>query len=417
VLQRGKHSLKGAVLLALALVAGACTSTGNGQFGQGPPRPPQASTAPAVPPPVTPPVAQVELPRPLKAAWAHLFSDDLKTQAGLDRVLDDAASSGLNAVFVQVVRRHDAYYRSEVLPPTPDPALDPGFDVLAAAVAGGRARGLQVHAWFTVATAWHESYRGLNLPAGHVTREHGPGTADPWMTVSASGTQSREYFDIGLTELQDHVAGVVADIAGRYDVDGVHLDYVRYDGAQWGYHPRALERFRAETGHQGTPAASDPGWTAWKREQSRTIVERARGALAGARPGALLSAAVIAQQAGPSASPGGFSGTRAYADYAQDWAAWVSDGLVDLAVPMVYMREAVAEHAGWFRQWLAFASELDQGPGAVATGIGGWLNPVDASLVQARLALEHTAGVAVFSYQQDTSNARHGTLLRELATL
>ncbi len=177
----------------------------------------------------------------------------------MTRVLDDAASAGLNAVFVQVVRRHDAYYDSRALPPTPDPALAPGFDVLAAAVEGGHARGLQVHAWFTVATAWHESYRGVELPAGHVTGAHGPGTADPWMTVSRAGVQSGEYFDIGLPELHDHVAGVVADIASRYAVDGVHLDYVRYDGAQWGYHPRALQRFRAETGYQGVPAPSRAG--------------------------------------------------------------------------------------------------------------------------------------------------------------
>ena len=153
--------------------------------------------------------------------WVHLFDDALKSQAGVDRVLDDAASAGVNAVFVQVIRRHDAYYGSKVLPRTPDPALAPGFDVLAAAVDGGHARGMQIHAWITVATAWHESYRGLELPAGHVIGDHGPDGADPWMTVSRAGVQSREYFDIGLPELHHHVAGMVTDIAARSAVDGV----------------------------------------------------------------------------------------------------------------------------------------------------------------------------------------------------
>ena len=334
-------------------------------------------------------------------------------------MLDDAASAGLNAVFVQVVRRHDAYYDSRALPPTPDPARAPGFDVLAAAVDGGHARGLQVHAWFTVATAWHETYRDLELPAGHVTRDHGPGAADPWMTVSRTGVQSREYFDIGLPELHNHVAGIVADIASRYAVDGVHLDYVRYDGAQWGYHPRALQRFTAETGYQGVPASTDRVWADWRRAQSRAIVERARAALARARPGALLSAAVIAPGAGPSGAPGGFPGTRAFVDYAQDWAGWVADGLLDLAVPMMYDREAVAEQAQWYRQWLAFAADLDQRPAgaAVAVGVGGWLNPVAGGLTQAREALSRTAGVAVFSYQQDSSDAARGSFLRELGRL
>jgi len=362
---------------------------------------------------------RIQLPRPLKAMWVHLFDNALKSHAGVDRVLDDAASAGVNAVFVQVVRRHDAYYGSQVLPRTPDPALAPGFDVLAAAVDGGHARGMQIHAWITVATAWHESYKGLDLPAGHVIGDHGPNAADPWMTMSRAGVQSREYFDIGLPELHDHVAGMIRDIAVRSAVDGVHLDYVRYDGPQWGYHPRALQRFAAETGHQGAPAPGDRVWADWRRAQSRAIVERARAALAGARPQALLSAAVIAQGAGPGGAPGGFAGTTAYDDYAQDWAGWVSDGLLDLAVPMMYMRESVTEHAQWYRQWLAFAAELDERPGgaAVAVGVGGWLNPVAGGLAQAREALHRTAGVAVFSYQQDSSDGARGSFLSRLGKL
>ena len=349
----------------------------------------------------------------------HLFDQSLKTPAGVDRVLNDAAAAGLNAVFVQVVRRHDAYYDSKVLPRTPDPALAPGFDVLAAVVDGGHARGLQVHAWFTVATAWHDTYRDLELPAGHVTRAHGPGAADPWMTVSRAGVQSREYFDIGLPELHDHVAGIVADMASRYAIDGVHLDYVRYDGAQWGFHPRALQRFTTETGYQGVPAPGERVWADWRRAQSRAIVERSRAALLQSRPQALLSAAVIAQDVGPTGAPGGFAGTRAYVDYAQDWAGWVSGGLLDLAVPMVYVREHVPEQAQWYRQWLAFAAELDGAPNgaAVAVGVGGWLNTAVGGLAQAREALHRTAGVAVFSYQQDSNNAAHGSFLRELGGL
>lgn len=410
----------------MALLVGACAPGPDGSVGSAvpPTGPPVPTTvgggqvdSPVPEPPAGP--ARIQLPRPLKAVWVHLFDPTLKTPAGLTRVLDDAASAGLNAVFVQVVRRHDAYYDSRVLPRTPDPALAPGFDVLAAAVDGGHARGLQVHAWFTVATAWHETYRDLELPAGHVTGDHGPGTADPWMTVSRTGVQSREYFDIGLPEVHSHVAGVVGDIASRYAVDGVHLDYVRYDGAQWGYHPRALERFRAETGHQGVPAAGERTWSDWRRAQSRAIVERARASLAGARPQAVLSAAVIAQDVGPVGATGGFAGTRAFVDYAQDWAGWVSDGLLDLAVPMMYARETVPEQAQWYRQWLAFAAELDGRPAgaAVAVGVGGWLNTVGGGLAQAREALHRTAGVSAFSYQQDSSDAARGSFLRELGRL
>jgi uncharacterized lipoprotein YddW (UPF0748 family) len=150
----------------MALVALACTRGDAGRGGPGPATttlpvqttPGEVSPSTPAPAPPAPAPSRVQLPRPLKAVWVHLFDDTLKTPAGMTRVLDTAASAGLNTVFVQVVRRHDAYYDSGALPPTPDPALAPGFDVLAAAIDGGHARGLQVHAWFTVATAWHEVY-------------------------------------------------------------------------------------------------------------------------------------------------------------------------------------------------------------------------------------------------------------------
>ncbi len=412
---------------ALGLVAAACAGEGTGpDLARGtttttsPAAPP--TTAPDAeeppPPPVTepPPLPppRVRLPRPFTGVWVHLFDDSLKTPAGLEQVLDDAAAAGLDAVFVQVARRHDAYYTSQHLPPTSDPGLAPGFDVLAAAVEGGRARGLQIHAWFNVATAWHHTYANLELPPGHVTREHGPGSADPWMTVSHDGTQSREYFDIGLLELHDHVAAVVTDIA-RYEVDGVHLDYLRYDGAEWGYHPRALQRFAAETGFEGVPGPNDPTWSAWRRAQGRAIVARAQAALAAARPEALLSAAVIALGDGPAAT-GGFAGTRAYRDLQQDWAGWVAGGLIDLVVLMAYQREAVPAQAKAFRDWVAYAAELDgaHADAHVAVGVGAWLNAVPAGLAQAREALAHTAGAVLFSYQQDSADAPRGALLQAL---
>jgi uncharacterized lipoprotein YddW (UPF0748 family) len=99
------------------------------------------------------------------------------------------------------------------------------------------------------------------------------------MTMTRAGAQSREYFDIGLPELHDHVAGVVSDIASRYAVDGVHLDYVRYDGPPWGYHPRALQRFTAETGFEGVPAPGEEVWGDWRRAlaQARAALHRTAG--------------------------------------------------------------------------------------------------------------------------------------------
>jgi uncharacterized lipoprotein YddW (UPF0748 family) len=367
---------------------------------------------------VAPTTVTTEVPAPLvvepprSSVWVHLFDDTLKSPTGVEALLDEVAAAGIDAVIAQVARRHDAYYRSAYLPPTPDPTLTPGFDVLAALVEGAHARGIQVHAWFVVAPAFHRQYDGLTLPDAMAWVAHGPDSADSWMTVAHDGTRSRDYFDVGIEAVQDHAVSIVTDLATRYEIDGVHLDYVRYDGAHWGYHPAALHRFSLDTGRPDRPAPDDPQWAQWRRERTATLVERARDALAEARPGALLSAAVIAGGPGPSASPGGFAGTRAAERMFQGWPTWLDDGLVDFVLAMAYTREANAEQAGWFRQWVAFAGGLaDRHPGRVGVGVGAYLNEVVDALTQIRLVQDRVGSVGVYSYQQDSSASIRGTVL------
>ena len=47
-------------------------------------------------------------------------------------------------------------------------------------------------------------------------------------------------------EAAAHTEAVVADIARRYAVDGVHLDYVRYPSDQFDYSRFAIAAFRAD---------------------------------------------------------------------------------------------------------------------------------------------------------------------------
>ncbi len=44
---------------------------------------------------------------------------------------------------------------------------------------------------------------------------------------------------------QDHTAAVIGEIAAKYAVDGVHLDYVRFPNEDFDYSPAAMEQFKA----------------------------------------------------------------------------------------------------------------------------------------------------------------------------
>lgn len=371
------------------------------------PSPPAATPTPGPSTPDAAPTADPEL----RGVWVHLFDDTLKSPGSIDRMLDEVAGAGANTVIVEVVRRQDAYYDSEVLPRTTDPALPAGFDLLAHVVEGAKTRGLDVHAWIPLAPTYHHVYDDLPAPPGWVHAVHGADSAEPWVTRLADGTWT-DYLDLGVAAVRDHLEAVVTDLAARYDLDAVHLDYLRYPSADAGYNPYALGRYQQETGTDAIPTPDDPAFSAWRREQTRSLAARLTAAVAEASPGTAVSAAVIAQGPGPAAT-GGFAGSRAHREYYQDWPRWVQEGLLDVVMPMVYFDDA--EHGAWFQQWVALARQLAAGSDVVvAPGVAGYLNVVTAGEAQMEAAMADTDGAVVYSYQQSVVTGPRGGLLASL---
>ena len=343
----------------------------------------------------------------MRGAWVHLFDDALKTRAGIVEVVEELAAADATAVVAQVARRWDAYYTSELLPRTPDPRLEDGLDVLAVLLEEAHARNLEVHAWITVAPTWHHAYDDLPRPSGWLPPAHGVEAPEDqrWVTRTVDGEWS-DYLDPALPEVQEHAAAVSAEIAREYPVDGLHLDYVRYSSERHGYHPRALARYRDETGASGTPSPTDPGWSAWRRERTRELVASVADAVAAADRGVELSAAVIAWGEGPGGpSTADFEATRAHREALQDWPRWAQEGLVDALMPMVYFRDADEQQAAWFDQWTEFQTDLNaQTPTRIVPGVGGWLNAPEATLEQTTRSMGVGDGALVYSYQQPTSD-------------
>lgn len=357
----------------------------------------------------------------MRGVWIHLFDDTLKTRAGIDAMLDDAVRAGLNTVIVEVVRRHDAYHVSDVLPRAPDPELEADLDVLARTLDGAAARGLEVHAWAPLMPVHHAVYDDLDLPPDHVYRRHGPGSDDPWVTVDVDGQPNGEYLDPGVPAVREHVAAMMAEIAARYPVDAIHIDYPRYPGERYGYNPAALARFHEETGRSDRPSPTDGEWNAWRRAQTTALVEGIAHAVRDADPDVAISLASISLGAHPG-EVGGFDRTRAITEVMQPWPTWLADGLVDAIYPMHYFREGDDDQRSWYRGWLAFddavverCEEARDAPCTVAAGIGAWLNPLSDSLRQLELAIERTGGVVIYSYQQNTADEPHDGLLEAVA--
>ena len=372
---------------------------------------PETAAAPADPAP--------RIKTPVRAVWVHLFDDTLKSREGIEGLVDELVEAEATMVIAQVARRHDAYYSSGVLPATVDPSMEEGLDVLEVLVPLAHAHDIEVHAWVSMAPTWHAVYEDLPTPAGWLPAEHGREApeADRWVTRDVDGGWS-EYLDPALPQVRDHLARIAVELAMTTEVDGIHLDYVRYESAEHGYHPDALERFQSEFDVGKVPSPDDADFVAWRREQTREVVAHVDAALDLVPRPVALSAAVITWGPGPSGTESGsFDATRPATEALQDWPAWARDDLVDVLFPMNYFRAHVAEQAEWYEQWLDLESELATATDTlIVPGIAGWLNAPPATLAQVGAATDSTDGAALYSYQQPTDDDTRD-IWRELANL
>lgn len=349
-----------------------------------------------------------------RGLWVDAYREGFKSREQVDRLIEDARKANINTLIVQVRRRGDAFYLKSIEPRTEDPDLTPGFDPLAYLIERARAQQprIEVQAWIIVTTIWGSQTKAPADPR-HVYNQHGPDAVggDDWLTRREDGaTWSRGYFvDPGHPDAAKHTTDVALKIVREYDVDGLHLDYIRYperaDGLSWGYNETSIARFNAQHNRTGRPTGNDPLWNQWRRDQVTALVRSIyQGALA-IKPQVKISAALIPWGDGPRTNAD-WQKTSAYTSVFQDWRSWLEEGILDQAMPMTYFRDATGNQAAWFDNWVTWARDHAYGR-QVIPAVALYMNePVD-SLSQIRRALasasaatdsDRVAGIALYSY-------------------
>lgn len=379
------------------------------------PTPTPTPVATAAPAPAPQPLAASgpAFPSRIKGVWVHVLDATLMSRASIAQMLDNVVAAGGNTVVVEVSRRFDAYYASAFLPRGNDAALEPGLDVLQEVINGAAPRGLSVHAWFTAMPAWAPDAADTPEPYNWTYTQHGIVAPEEqrWLTRSHTGEWG-EYWDPGHPDVQNLVVATAAELAA-YDIDAVHVDYLRYNGAEWGYNPVALGRFQAETGRTDIPLPTDPQFSDWRRAQTTDIARRMRQAVQAVNPSVGVSAALIAWGDGP-VNGRAFESTPAYNQVFQPWHQWMAEGLIDVAMPMLYFRES--RHAAFHRNWMSYVAGLRNATGVMtAPGQGSWLNDVDQSLTQLTESAPFVDGEVLFSYQETATGQGPEALLSALA--
>lgn len=364
------------------------------------------------PPPPTPPV---EVPSPAQEARALWISRwDWSGETQLRELLENAAAANFNMVFLQVRARADAYYQSSLepwahRPPAFSLGRDPGWDPLAVAIDVGRSRGLEIHAWLNALIGWCTRDEIPETMPRHILLDH-----PEWRMVSAGGEDYADgcfWITPGDAGARSHLAAVAADITRGYDVDGVHLDYIRYPYTTYSHDAQSLDAFEYAR-------VSEPGlsYDEFRRRLIDLTVGEVYDSVNAVRPSARLSAAVW----GVYRNTAGWTGiATGYDARLQDSRGWVEQGIIDAIVPMIYWN--IKEYGARLDfGWLAddFADAVTNRH--LYIGMGTYAPSVDVSFcvgcdIVAQVYRARTAGgdgIAIYSGQL----VRGANLWQALAT-
>jgi uncharacterized lipoprotein YddW (UPF0748 family) len=126
------------------------------------------------------------------------------------------------------------------------------------------------------------------------------------------------FLDPGVPEVAIYTHRVFMDVVRNYDIDGIHLDYVRYPGSTWGYSPASVALYRLQTGTTRVPDPADPKWQAWRRARVTNFVRDLGHEMKLEKPNLKLSGALICFGSGP-ADASGWSLASSLHVGVQDW--------------------------------------------------------------------------------------------------
>ena len=240
--------------------------------------------------------------------WPHSYAQSSrsieKQKSELVKILDQLQEAHINTVLIQARIRGTVIYPSEYEPwdgcLSGFPGKSPGYDALKFVIDECHKRGMEAHAWVVTIPVGRWDALGCRQ-----LRKRYPGLI---RKIGTDGYMNPEDERTG-----EYLAKICGEISRSYDVDGIHLDYIRYP-----------ETWNIKVG----------------REQGRRyitrIVEKIHAAVKQEKPWVKMSCSPI----GKFDDLGRYwsHGWNAYTKVCQDAQGWLKAGLMDELFPMMYFR-------------------------------------------------------------------------------
>ena len=313
-----------------------------------------------------------------------------------------ATSAGFNLLLIQIYRHDRAWFNSLLADTTPYRRIlkQEKIDPLGYIITKAHQAGLEVHAWMNMFRIGKDRRAPVLKRLGDsvVTRD---GRGRSLLLYAEKSLPDGGYWlDPGDRTVKKYLLDIIGEVIRKYpDLDGIHLDFVRYPysaphgGSLWagkrdfGYGRESVARFKKWTGLDPLTMefnrANCLAWDNWRRYQVNSFISAVYQSAQKLRPSLKVSAAAIAWA------------DRAYLSAFQDWRRWLEEGTVDFVAPMNYSTDS--RFAGYLTSGaVAFRKQRQ-----VYIGLGAYLlinNPpvLFQEITDCRRA--EASGIILFSY-------------------
>ena len=282
--------------------------------------------------------------------WEYISGSSSVDQnkARIRQILDEHKAGNFTSVLWQVRQSGTAYFNSSYEPyGSYAGGTYPGFDPMAYALEEAHKRGLEFHAWFNVFSA------GSTVP-GAPAQEH-----PDWICRDQSGNPMTSSIALspGLEAVREYTKNVAMEIVRNYDIDGLHLDYARWNEFTSSAASKEFEKLQADkklldgdiTDDQieeltnnmagrylydvehpysaGVPSGFS-SWEEWWRWSVTEFVKTLHDSIQSVKPYVRLSVAALGKY--------NWSGWNGYSIVYQDAALWFNQGYIEQIAAMHY---------------------------------------------------------------------------------
>ena len=258
-----------------------------------------------------------------RAVWLHqnLFDrDETKGKEQIVSLFDKYAGIGINNLF--------CYYTLPM-------ENNLSWDYLTFIIEEGKKRNIGIHP--------------IICPGHEVNLEKAMAEHPDWLIRKLNGDVYPAY-NMAIPEVRQYWLSRISE-AMKYDIAGIHLDYIRYPVNQmFSYDSITCSAFREKYGFTPVEVAHDGGsiiwceWIGWNMDQVSALVKDVHNMIKESGKQILLGADVFPD---PSESE---------IEIGQSWQTWAADGIIDFVCPMLYT-DSVSLFARYLDKALVAAGE------------------------------------------------------------